>query len=230
MTMTKKLLQKELNDFMLAIAESYSDLVISNIPDERFTKLVDAIQNAKDKTLDNLTAVITQLNEEAEREMSPAKLEGPTPSLPRDVKDSSAPVYNAEKSYLEAAERVTSSSSLGSAMFDLGEEEPVEHTSPGLTIAEERRIEAGLPRKLYRPHIHIGPSGKVEVPLNAPVPAPVLSAEPSPVSARELFEQIRVAVTPLLKENNAKVKDIGFKIIALTSQGLALNYDGKPDE
>ena len=158
--------------------------------------------------------------------MAPLKLEGPAPSLPREVKDNTS--QETAREYVKAAERVAP---VGGALFDFGGEDiELDHAPPDMTIAEEKRLEAGLPRKPYRPHIRMTAQGPE--PVSTPTTSLTSQAlfTKTPVAARLLFEQIRDTVTPLLKERNAKVKDIGFAVVALTAQGLALNYEDESNE
>jgi len=249
----KAILKKELNDFLFAIAESYDGLVMSNIPDARFEKVVTEIQAAQDKTLNKLIEVSRQLADESAKAViyqthmseTPKELKevvedivpkptflGPAPAPPRQVAEDTPPQM---KQLLEAADRV--STGVGEALLDFGDDGELDHEPPTMTLAEEKRIEAGLPRKLYRPHIHVDHTGRQEVSPSGKglITAPPLASSSgaatlpevslrAPLAARELFEQIRAVAGPLLQERNNKFREIGFKIIALTAQGLALDY------
>lgn len=231
----KPIIQKELTDFLLTVVESYHDLVISTIPDARFDKLVTELKEAQAKTADKLLVAIQK---PLETDVAPSpKLLGPATPPPRQVKEDVAPEQVGQ--FMEAATKV--SSGVGEALLDFGDDAlEIDHKPPTMTLAEEKRIEAGLPRKLYRPHIHVDHTGRQEVspngvplaPSGSAPTAPSMTASSSitvkPVSApppaRDLFEKIRVAVEPLLKERNSKVREIGFAITALVAQGLALDY------
>lgn len=223
----KPIIQKELTDFLLQVVESYNDLVISSIPDERFDQLVKNLKEAQTKTADKLLVAM-------EVEVpQPPKLLGPVTTPPRQVKEDTVPEHVGQ--FMEAAVKVASSSlnSEGS-LLDFGDDAlEIDHKPPTMTLAEEKRVEAGLPRKLYRPHIHVDHTGRQEVaPNGVPPSVPPITASSSitvkpvfaPSPARDLFEKIRVAVEPLLKERNSKIREIGFTITALVAQGLALDY------
>jgi hypothetical protein len=111
---------------------------------------------------------------------APPPMAAPAASpLPRDV-------GGAEDPYLKGPPATppppAANMGRGDDIFD-PMEEGMDHAPPAMTVEEEKRMEAGLPRKPYRPHIHHDGNTPREVPLNAALAAK--KDVPPPESAEE---------------------------------------------
>lgn len=219
----KQMIQKELDELVVAIAELYTPLVSDESSDEEFSTVAEAVAIARDQVISNLATLaeviiedtleevrLTEVKQEARlRKLVPADIaikpplpEAPAPPvapytapvlessapLPREVKEATT-ALELPQDFAQAAQQALSNSSLQMAGpdVDLADNPDYSHNL-GLTLAEEKRREMGLPVKLYRPTVNFGRPEKV---VPDPVsPAPEV-ADKTNFTLEEIEEEAR---------------------------------------
>mgnify|MGYP001822542314 CR=1 FL=1 len=196
-----------LDAFIVAVVNSYTEVIREDIPDEKFEKIVEEVQVARDKAVDLLSTLLRQEVVRAverhpavlAKKLTPSDI-GPQPTnrvmepqpsktlippgatmpvappmaapgnspLPRDVSESVDPYMNG----IPDTPPPAAPTSGGMFADDFSDPmEGVDHTPPVMTVEEQKRMEAGLPRRPYRPHIHHDGNTPREIPLNADLAA-----------------------------------------------------------
>jgi hypothetical protein len=216
----KQIIQKELDDLVLAIAELYTPLISEDSSDEEFEVVAESVTVERDQAIDNLVTLAeviiedtleevkaTELKKGARlRKLVPADIslreapasvpEAPVAppvmervdSVPREVTEGITPL-ELPQDFAEAANRIQQGGRADLAInedMDMADNADYTHNI-GLTLAEQKRRDIGLPIKLHRPSLHFGKPEKV-TPPTPPVPE---VAEKTNFTLEEIEEEAR---------------------------------------
>ena len=206
-----KTIKQTLDEFIVVVAESYGEVIRTDIPDEIFERVVQNVQDARDTAVTDLANILREEVRQAvdrhpaivTKKLIPSDIEAvptapanpvvPTPvpqpagSPPAEIPTAppmAAPsltpppreVSESEDPYMHGIPNSPPPAAMGGGGAPMADEffdpnEGVDHAPPVMTVEEERRMEAGLPRRPYRPHIHHDGNAPREIPLNAALAA-----------------------------------------------------------
>ena len=220
----KQIIQQELDNLIVVIAELYNPLMSEDSPDEEFLAVAEAVAKERDQVIDNLSTLAeviiedtleeVKLTEEKRdarlrklvpadisiREASPPAPEAPVAlpappvmerveSVPREVTEAITPL-ELPQDFTEAMNTIQQggrSDLVSHEDMDMGDNDDYTHNI-GLTLAEKKRRDMGLPIKLHRPSVQFGIYEKPE-PVTLP-PAPEV-AEKTNFTLEEIEEEAR---------------------------------------
>lgn len=134
------------------------------------------------------------------------------------------------------------SEAAGVVDIDTGE---LDHPAIGLTLEQEKRREAGLPIKPYRPTVHVNHHGSQEELFNKdtttptpptptlPIPEPALKVEPAPkvepvpltVGEKGALYQIRDIMIPYREDSDKTLATLACSVLAVVSKALTQEED-----
>jgi len=206
-------IESSVNDFVLKIAELYEPILAATLEDSLFEDVVVEILASKEELIASICGVVevTQPVEPATVEESPSKevakdLWTGAHELPRSVAAPGSINENFSGKDFEkmasSAARSLSSPSISSSGF-VDEDSNVTAHNLGLSVAEERRIEQGLPAKRKSPVIHVDHTGAKEEAPVIPRPTPKSVAKGVTTS-----ESIKTLVTEETKSILRRLQDI----------------------